>query len=66
MGNKFGKYLAVTSQMTGAIIGMAALGYFLDHYFEIEKHYLTLVFSLIGVFAGLYLLMKGVKDLNEE
>lgn len=63
--NKYTQLFAISSQMTASIIGFAALGYFLDEHYQVEKHYFTLGLSLVGVFVGLYLLLRGIKNLNK-
>lgn len=63
---KIMKLFAISTQMTSSIIGMAVLGYFLDDYYNIEKNYLTLAFTLVGVMLGIYLLYKGVKGMSND
>lgn len=62
--NKYAQLLAISSQMTGSIVSLAAIGYFLDQHYEVKENYFTLGLTLLGVFVGLYLLMKGIKNLN--
>lgn len=64
-GNKYVKLFAISSQFTSSVVGFAILGYFLDQYYEVERNYFTLGLTLLGVFVGLYLLMQGVKKLND-
>lgn len=63
--NKYLRLFAISSQFTATVVGFAVLGYLLDMYFDIEKNYLTLVFTMVGVMAGLYLLYRQVKSLGE-
>ncbi|MDO5655640.1 MAG: AtpZ/AtpI family protein [Flavobacteriaceae bacterium] len=63
--NKYMKLLAISSQLTATVLGFAMIGYFLDQYFDIEKNYYTLSFTLLGVILGLYLLYKQVRKLGE-
>lgn len=63
--NKYTQLFAISSQMTASIVGFAILGYFLDDYYHVDKNYYTLGFTLMGIFVGLYLLMKGIKNMNK-
>lgn len=56
----YAKYSSVAFQMIASVGVMAALGWYLDGYLELEKNYLTALFSLIGVLAGLYLVLKEI------
>ncbi|MXV39133.1 hypothetical protein GO491_10670 [Flavobacteriaceae bacterium Ap0902] len=62
--NKYTQLFAISSQMTASIVGFAIVGYFLDDFYHVEKHYFTLAFTLVGIFVGLYLLMQGIKNIN--
>lgn len=54
--------LVISSYMTASVIGLAALGYFLDKKMEVEDNYFTLGFALLGVGIGLYFVYRSVKD----
>lgn len=57
---KYAKYSGIAFQMIASVGIMAALGWWLDGYFNMEKPYLTALCSLIGVIAGLYVVIKEV------
>ncbi len=45
----------------GAIIGLSAWGGVkLDEHYQTKKPYFTIVLSLLGIFAGLYVVLKDV------
>lgn len=58
------RLIAISSQMLAIVCGSALLGRELDRYFQVEKHYFTLVLSLLGVFLGLFKLFRDLKKLN--
>ena len=63
------RYLALTSipfQMGGTIFLGAYLGESLDKKYIFDKKYFTIVFVLIAVFASLYLVIKQLKNLEDE
>lgn len=62
--NKSLKLIAVSSQLLAIVIGSTLLGRELDKHFEVEENYFTLVFSLLGVFFGLFKLYRDLKKLN--
>ncbi|MGE0567766.1 MAG: AtpZ/AtpI family protein [Bacteroidia bacterium] len=56
--NSFFKYSNLVFQM-GIVIGLFAwLGAFLDKKYQTSDPWFTICFSLIGIFAGLYLALK--------
>ncbi len=61
-----GKYMAVASSMTGSVLGLGAIGYFLDHKFGWPQ-YGVLTGALLGVVIGMYELYKSiyVKDKDQ-
>ena len=63
--NKYVRLFAISSQFTATVLGFALLGYFLDDYFNIEKNYLTLALTMLGVMVGLYLLYIQVKKMGD-
>ena len=63
------RYLALTSipfQMGATIFLGAYLGEALDKRHVFDKKYFTIAFVLIAVFASLYLLIKQLKNLEDE
>jgi len=54
-----GKYMAAASTMTGSVLGLGALGYFIDQKFGWPQ-YGVLTGALIGVVIGMYDLYKSV------
>ena len=64
--NAFAKFSSLGIQMAAVIVGFVLLGDYLDGYFKNETPWLTIVFSLVGVFGGLYLVIKEVILLNKD
>ncbi len=60
-----GPYLGLGTQLAATIILMFFLGRWLDEKFEIEP-ILTIVFSFLGGFAGIYNFIKSTLDLNKK
>ena len=63
------RYLALTSipfQMGSTIFLGAYLGESLDKKYIFDKKYFTIAFVLIAVFASLYLVIKQLKNLEDE
>lgn len=56
--NQYLKFSAMGIQMAAVIALFAWLGTFLDNKFETDKPLWTAGLSLLGVFAGLYLMLK--------
>lgn len=56
----YARYSSVAFQMIASVGIMAAIGWWLDGYVRTEKPYFTAAFSLVGVIAGLYLVIKEV------
>jgi len=54
-----GKYLAAGSTMTGSVLGLGALGYFLDQKFGWPQYGL-LTGALLGAVIGMYELYKSL------
>ncbi|MGE5400868.1 MAG: AtpZ/AtpI family protein [Ignavibacteriales bacterium] len=63
--NDVGPYLGLGVQLAASIILMFFLGRWLDSKFEIEP-VLTIIFSFLGGFAGIYNVIKTVLDLNKK
>lgn len=60
-----GKYLAAASTMTGSVLGMSLLGYFLDYKFGwTPAGLVTGIF--LGVLVGMYELYKAVFSKDEK
>ena len=64
--NAFARFSSVGIQMAVIIVGFVLLGNYLDGYFNNKTPWLTIVLSLLGVFAGLYLVIKEVISLNKD
>lgn len=63
--NSFLQYSGLGMQMAVIIGGMAWLGNYLDERAQKETPVFTIVLSLIGVAAGLYLGLKGIISRSE-
>ncbi|WP_066756367.1 AtpZ/AtpI family protein [Crocinitomix algicola] len=66
MKNNYVKFSAVGIQMAVVIIAGAFGGNALDEKYQTEKPVWTIVFSLLGVAIGLYLVIKEVINLNKD
>ena len=60
-----GPYLGLGTQLAATIVLMFFLGRWLDEYFDIEP-LLTISFSFLGGFAGIYNFIKTVLLLNKK
>ncbi|MEN8192391.1 MAG: AtpZ/AtpI family protein [Bacteroidota bacterium] len=60
-----GPYLGLGTQLAATIVLMFFVGRWLDGYFESEP-WLTIIFSFLGGFAGIYNFIKTVLDLNKK
>ena len=54
-----GKYMAAASTMTGSVLGLGAIGYFIDEKFGWPQ-YGVLTGALLGVIIGMYDLYKSI------
>ncbi len=54
----FGKYSGLAFQMIVIIGGMTWIGVKLDKFFSLETPVCTIIFSLLGVFGGIYISLK--------
>jgi Na+/proline symporter len=64
--NSYLRFSGAGVQM-GAIIGLFCwLGWFLDSKYNPNGKMYTLIFSLIGVFGGLYIIIKEVLAVSKE
>lgn len=63
--NSFARFSSIGIQMLVYIIGGVYFGKYLDTKLQSETPWMTIIFSLIGVFAGLYKVIKEVSSLNK-
>lgn len=64
--NVFARFSSAGIQMAVVIVGAVFLGQYLDTFFTYETPWMTILFSLLGVFGGLYLVIKEVISLNKD
>ena len=64
--NTFAKFSGIGIQMAVLIVAGVFLGQYLDNKFQFETPWMTVLFSLIGVFIGLYLVLKEVMSIKED
>ena len=63
--NSFAKYSTLAIQM-GVVIGVFTfVGDYIDDKLELAIPVFTIVLSLFGVFGSLYVLIKGIKRIND-
>jgi ATP synthase protein I len=60
-----GPYLGLGFQLAASIVLMFFLGWWLDKQFG-SSPLLTIIFSFLGGFAGIYSVIKAVLDLNKK
>ena len=60
----YAPYLGLGIQLTATVVLMVFLGIWLDGKFGTSP-YLTLVFSFLGIFAGMYHFIKSVTRLDK-
>ena len=60
-----GPYLGLGTQLAATIVLMFFLGYWLDGEFD-TRPALTIIFSLLGGFAGIYNVIRIVLQMNEK
>lgn len=60
-----GPYLGLGFQLAATIVLMFFLGRWLDEYFGLEP-ILTIIFSFLGGFAGIYNMIKTTLNLNKK
>lgn len=65
-GNNFARFSTVGIQMGVIIGGFAWLGVYLDERQQNKTPGWTIGLSLFGVFAGLYLMIKEVINMNKR
>jgi len=67
--NQFLKYLAlmgVAAQMGVTIYLGAYFGKMLDDKYPNEKNYFTILFTLLGVFVAIFVIIKQLNRINQE
>jgi ATP synthase protein I len=62
---KMARYGAAGLEFSSPMLAGAIIGHYLDRYFNTDP-YLTLVFFLLGVFAGFYRLVTILRDFQKE
>ena len=62
---EIGPYLGLGTQLAATIVLMFFLGKWLDEKFELYP-ILTIVFSFLGGFAGIYNVIKSTLNLNKK
>jgi F0F1-type ATP synthase assembly protein I len=62
---KMPRYGAAGLEFSSPMLAGAIIGHYLDRYFNADP-YLTLVFFLLGVFAGFYRLVTILRDFQKE
>ncbi|AFH48478.1 Hypothetical protein IALB_0766 [Ignavibacterium album JCM 16511] len=60
-----GPYLGIGVQLAATIVLMALIGNWLDKKFG-QKFIFTLIFSLLGIFSGMYNLLKTLNYLEKR
>ena len=64
--SKLAKFSGIGIQMGIIIGGFAWLGSYLDERYETKDPWWTICLCLFGVFAGLYLMIKEVMNLDKD
>jgi len=64
--NRYIQLTGVAFQMGITIYLGAYFGKWLDEKYVVENSIFTIIFSLLGVFAALYYIIKQVQKLNKE
>ncbi|ANQ50000.1 AtpZ/AtpI family protein [Flammeovirga yaeyamensis] len=62
----FIKYSSVSTEMIVTLLICAFGGKYLDEYFETKGPYFTIGLLLFGVFASLYILIKGLQKISKK
>lgn len=63
--SKIGPYLGLGTQLAASVVLMFFLGKYLDEKFSLFP-WLTISFSALGSFAGIYNFVKSVLNLNQK
>ncbi len=66
MMKRYAQFSSAAIQMGVIILLGVYLGKYLDDFYNTEKKYFTLVFSLLSVAASLYLVLKKVMKISKE
>ena len=53
-----GRYTGIAFKMLGIVIAGALIGHFLDAYIQYKLPIYTLVFSIVGVYLSMYVIIK--------
>ena len=64
--NKYAHFSGIAFQMAATIFIGAYIGTKLDEKYPNENNLFTLAFSLIFVFAALYMVIKQVKNISDQ
>lgn len=64
--NSYARFTSVGIQMGVIIAGFTYLGTYLDQRQQLKQPIWTICLSLFGVFAGMYLIFKEVKNMSKE
>jgi len=64
--SKYARYSSLVIQMGSVIALFTWLGTYLDNKFQAKTPWWTIGLSLLGVFAGLYLVIKDVINSSNE
>ena len=62
----YAKYSGMTFQMGLIILVGTFLGKKLDHYFQLERPYLTVLLALLSIFTALSLVLKDLSFSDKE
>ncbi|MDB4089029.1 AtpZ/AtpI family protein [Flavobacteriales bacterium] len=63
--NSFAKFSSAGIQMGVLIVAGVYFGEWLDKKFEFESPWMTIVFALLGVFIGLYIVIREVIKMSK-
>ncbi len=58
--NALARYSGMAFQIGGSVVIGVVVGKWLDKQFEAHHDVFTILFSILGVFAGLYLVIKDI------
>ena len=61
-----GNHMAAASTMTGSVLGLGAIGYFLDYKLGWHHQYGVLAGTLLGLAVGLYEIYKSIYTKDDE
>lgn len=63
--NSFAKFSSAGIQMGVLIVAGVYFGKYLDEKFQFESPWMTIVFALLGVFIGLYIVIREVIKMSK-